>query len=121
MVRPTRHYKPAHRISWELHNGPIPDGMEVCHRCDNGFCVRPEHLFLGTRAENAADMAYKGRAASGARHGMAIRAKITDAMVRAIRFRYAAGERQGDLAIEYGVSQAYISDIAARRVRKHVA
>ena len=51
-----------HRISWELHNGgPIPDGMMVCHRCDNRRCVRPDHLFLGTARDNVVDQTSKGR------------------------------------------------------------
>jgi hypothetical protein len=73
----------AHRISWELHRGKIPERMYVLHRCDNPSCVNPEHLFLGTQSDNAIDYWAKGRMNRhyGAKPN---RSKLTDSLVRQI-------------------------------------
>jgi hypothetical protein len=99
----------THRLAWEFHNGPIPDGMYVCHRCDNPPCCNPAHLFLGTPADNVADMLSKGRGAKGA---MLPHTKLSDEQVRDIRAAWdARTASQQQLARAYGISQGHVSAI----------
>lgn len=111
----------AHRLSWELANGPIPDGMEVCHNCpegDNPRCVNPAHLFLGTHNDNMKDAGFKGQMPRGVRRPTA---KLTDDLVRAIRHRYTAGGiTQQALADEIGVSISQICGVVNRTSWRHV-
>ncbi len=104
----------AHRFSWELEHGPIPDGMNVLHHCDNPACVNPRHLFLGDDAANHRDMVAKGRESSPPHpkgEGVGT-SKLTWGKVREIRRRYATGEaNQHQLADEYGVTQPNIGYI----------
>lgn len=131
------------RVVYEIRFGPIPEGMCVCHRCDNPPCVNPDHLFLGTVADNAADRVAKGRSAKGDKHGLRLhperaargdkngsrthpgthrgerngRAKLNRELAEEIRQRYAAGGvslRQ--LAAEYGVSFGNVGGIVKGRL-----
>jgi hypothetical protein len=102
----------AHRVSFALTSGPIPVGLEVCHRCDNPRCVRPEHLFLGTHADNMRDCAKKGRAAAfhGARNP---RAKLDDEVVRQIRCLVGMGIQKEWCARTFGVTNSQVCKVAS--------
>ena len=111
----------SHRVSWELHNGEIPDGMKACHKCDVTLCVNPEHLFIGTQEDNMRDCAAKGRAHKrgprGEAHGMS---KLAMEQVREIRERLAGGgEFHKDIATSFGVSRSLISMISRGVVWSH--
>jgi hypothetical protein len=103
-------YLSAHRASWMLHRGPIPDGMNVLHRCDIPSCVNPDHLFLGSHKENFKDMMRKGRA-RGAPLGSEFTpmAKLTRVSVSEIRALRKSGAKLREIAGKYGVSLATIS------------
>lgn len=112
----------AHRFAWELANGPIPDGMCVLHRCDNRRCARASHLFLGTYADNSADMIAKGRERHRTPHGEdSPHAIVTEEQVRRIRERIASGETQAHLAREHGVTISAVNRMWKRKSWKHVA
>ena len=111
----------AHRVAWILaKKGEIPPGLCICHSCDNPWCVNPAHLFLGSHADNMADMSRKGRQSrrdGEENHG----AKLTEVKVREIRARDArGGVSQRQLAKEYGVHQTLISLIINRKSWEHV-
>ncbi len=106
----------THRLAWIAHRGPIPDELFVCHKCDVPSCINPDHLFLGTNADNIKDMYTKGRRVMfrGEQHA---RATTTDAQVRAIR---ADPRVQREIAADYGIHQATVSAIKLRKYRGHV-
>lgn len=131
----------AHRYSWDLHFGPIPEGMLVCHHCDNPPCVNPAHLFLGTHVDNALDMVAKGRSPkwapgrvpiSGDKHYARVdpsrmargeassQAKVTEADVREMRMLHASGSTYAALARKYGVTYQAIAYIVRREHWAHV-
>ena len=108
----------ATRLMWAWTVGPIPEGMYICHRCDNPPCVNPDHLFVGTPAENNADAVSKGRVPSPSQRR---NVKLNEATVSLIRRRHAAGERSVALAEEYGISRDHVSRISRGARWKAVA
>jgi hypothetical protein len=117
----------AHRASWWLHTGQnLSRDFDVCHKCDIRACVRPDHLFVGTRLDNMRDAVAKGRlepqrlAATrpGERHN---NSKLTDKVVLEIRARYASGGlTQQALADEYNVCRSTVSHVLNRRLWGHI-
>ena len=108
----------AHRVSWELANSnPTPEGMFVCHHCDNRACVRPDHLFLGTNADNLRDASLKGRMHNGERDRVA---KLTTGAVVEIRKLCASGVSQSKAARLYKVGPHAVSNIMTGKTWRHV-
>ena len=105
----TRKIVSAHRLSYELTYGDIPEGMEVCHRCDNRCCVNPDHLFIGTHQDNMDDRERKGRnkPPKGESNG---RAKLSESDVLTIREKRKSGVPFYKIAEEYGVHKKTVMD-----------
>ena len=123
----------AHRVAWRITNGTILDGIKCCHKCDNRSCVNPDHLFLGTQADNMRDAANKKRMASGDRSGSRLHpesrprgentpcAKLRDEDIPVIRALVANGKSQRSVARRFGVHHGIIGGIIRRKAWKHVA
>jgi HNH endonuclease len=119
MVYARGRQRPASHIAWELHYGPVPEGLWVLHRCDTPPCVRPDHLFVGTIVENMHDASQKGRMNRGERKW---NARLTEKIVRAIRStRLVHRGDQARLARRYGVSDSIVSAARLGVTWKHVA
>ena len=123
-LRVNKEYKLAHRVAFELANGPIPEGYFVCHVCDNPPCCNPGHLMLGTSRSNAVDMLIKNRqkkpesAARGIVNG---NSKLNEADVLEIRRAYASREMtQYQLAEVFGVTQPAIGSIVRNETWRHL-
>lgn len=95
----------VHRLAWELINGTIPLGNQVCHTCDNPLCFNPQHLFTGTNQDNVDDKVLKGRQPKGSK-------KFTPEQILAI---LEDSRRQVDIARDYNTSQSHISRIKSRK------
>lgn len=112
----------AHRISWIIHNGDIPNGLQVLHKCDVRNCVNPNHLWLGTQGDNVRDMEKKNRGVhpTGEEHG---RSKLKEFEVRQIKTALKTPYHGivNDLAFKYGVDASHISKIKSKVSWKHIS
>jgi len=112
----------VHRALWVAHNGSIPAGQHVCHRCDNRRCIQPAHLFLGTHSENMLDASAKGRLPNNATRGEdSTSAKLTESQVLEIQFLALSGmftmKAIGD---QFGVSRRTVGQIKRSETWRHL-
>lgn len=106
-----------HRVVFELYVGPIPNGLCVLHKCDNKPCINPEHLFLGTKADNAHDRDRKGRTILHPENLIPKTSKISRAQVIEIKND---NRKQKEIGVDYGLSQQQISRIKNDQTRRHL-
>lgn len=122
----------THRLSWVFAHGEIPAGLYVLHHCDNPPCVRPDHLFLGTAADNAADAVAKGRWTTGSRNGAVLHpetrprgerhpmARLTEDQVLQMRAKRDEGYTYQRLVEEFGVSKSTVANVVTRKKWRHL-
>jgi hypothetical protein len=112
----------SHRISWQLHFGPIPGGLHVLHRCDNPPCCNPSHLFLGTQADNNYDREAKGRGTTppNAKGTDSPNAKLTEQDVINIRTAASSGEPMRRIARRYLAGRTAVRNVVKRKTWMHV-
>lgn len=107
----------AHRLAYETFVGYIPDGMFVCHICDNKQCFNPAHLFLGSPKDNSEDMASKGRAARGENNGFS---KLCETEVRLMRQLCESGSSFGEIGRMFGISRSTARQVCNRTIWSHL-
>lgn len=112
-----RKFYRVHRLSWEIHNGPIPDGLFVCHTCDRRRCVNISHLWLGTHEDNQNDKIEKGRTPKGQDAGPS---KLLEADVREMKRLFHQGAKRKDIAAIFGVPYYTLCDILNGRTWSHI-
>lgn len=109
----------SHRIAWELTYGKIPDGLDVCHRCDNGWCCNPKHLFVGTHSDNMADKERKNRG-NHVRGESVYNARLFEKNIATIRKLKHSGKTNEEIATIFNVTASTISKVCNGRTWRHV-